>query len=160
MKADRPVKVPQRSRCRHATTDPPGGDSHRNHNRSRRRHSLFLCIRSFQFQHWFVSGAVYLCNKEGGEKAEALFIKLLIAPQAKAASWWRQRDRKVRTKVPPNSHRCTTLAKTGHRGPHPDAWHNMGHSVYHLANIIRQSNAFLTPSNWPSHFIIINIRYL
>lgn len=85
-------------------TPPRPDDSHRNHNRS---------CRSLPFSlHPKFSISTLICfrgrlssQQRRREKALALFIKLLIAPQAKAASWRRQRDRNVRTKVSPNSHR-------------------------------------------------------
>lgn len=115
---------------------PPRDDSHQNHNCLHCCHFLILAAQVFNFKIDLFQGRLS-SRQRRREKAVAFFIKLLIAPQAKAASSGRQWDRKVRTKLPFHSYYYTMLCRIGHRSTHPDAQHNMDHSVYHLANIIR-----------------------
>lgn len=115
---------------------PPYDDSHQNHNCLHCCHFLILAAQVFNLKIDLFQGHLSFQQRRK-EKAAAFFIKLLIAPRAKAASPGRQWDREVRTKLPFHSYYHIMLCWIGHHGPHPDAQHNMDHSVYHLANIIR-----------------------
>lgn len=114
---------------------PPYDDSHQNHNCLHCCHFLILAAEVFNFEIDLFQGRLSFQQRRR-EKASALFIKLLIAPQAKA-SLGGQWDRKVRTELPFRSYYYIMLCRIGHHGPHPDAQHNMDYSMYHLANIIR-----------------------
>lgn len=140
----------------HAGVWPPYDDSHQNHNCL---HCRPAEVFNFQVDLFF-PGAFIFSTKKRGRKPRLFSLNFWLLFKWKLLSCKGGEWERWGVKPPSRSYYCVGLCRTGRRDLHPDARHNMDHSAYHLVNIIRWSNAFLTLSNWPSHFIIINIRYL
>ena len=116
---------------------PPRDDSHQNHNCLRRCRSL-IRPRKFSISRLIYFSAVYLFNKGGGRKPGLFSLNFWLLFRLKLLPREGGETRKVRPELPSRGrYYHAVLCRVGCRGPHPDARHNMGHSVSHLANIIR-----------------------